>query len=338
MKAWQLVAGSNLEGLQLANLPGAPVGPRDVRVGLRAATLNFRDLMVARGLYPNMSREPLIPCSDGAGVVLETGTEVTRFKPGDRVTTCFFPHWTEGRGTRAKIGRALGGGGKGTLAEEIVLGEESLVASPEGLDFAQSAALTCAGVTAWNALFVTGSLRPGETVLLLGTGGVSIWALQLAKAAGARVILTSSSEEKAARARAMGADATINYRETPDWGREVQRLTGGEGADLIVEVGGEKTLEQSLASVRMGGTIIIVGARSGSGGGIGPRSLISTGARVLGVYVGSRALHEDLVRCVTANRIRPVIDRVFPFGEAPAAFREFETGRHFGKVAVTLGE
>jgi NADPH:quinone reductase-like Zn-dependent oxidoreductase len=338
MKAWQLVAGTHVEGLGRAHLPGAPVGPRDVRVGLKAATLNFRDLMVAHGFYGGATPQPLIPCSDGAGVVLETGPDVTRFAPGDRVTTCFFPQWSEGRATRAKVGVALGGGGKGTLAEEIVLPEDALVRSPVGLDFAQSASLTCAGTTAWNALFVTGNLRAGETVVLLGTGGVSIWALQLAKTAGARVILTSSSDEKLARGKALGADETINYRSTPEWGREVLRLTGGEGADQVVEVGGEKTIEQSLACVRLGGTITIIGARSGSGGGIPPRSLIGNQARILGIYVGSRVMHEELARCVTANRIQPVVDRVFPFAEAPAAYREFEAGRHFGKVGIRIDD
>lgn len=334
MKAWQYAAGSQIDGLTLAHLPGAPVGPRDVRVALKAATLNFRDLMIVRGKYPVSGNHPLVPGSDGAGEVLEVGADVTRFRPGDRVATSFFPHWSEGRPSRAKHANPLGAGFKGTLAEEIVLSEDALIASPAGLTFAQSAALTCAGTTAWNALFVTGNLKPGETVVLLGTGGVSIWALQLAKAAGARVIITSSSDEKLARAKALGADDTINYRSKPEWGAEVVRLTGGEGADQVVEVGGEKTVEQSIGCIRVGGTITIIGAVSGMGGGIPPRSLIPTSARVLGVYVGSRAMHEDLARCVGANGIKPVVDRVFAFDDLPAAFRHFEAGRHFGKVGV----
>jgi NADPH:quinone reductase-like Zn-dependent oxidoreductase len=333
MKAWQYAAGSQIDGLSLADVPGAPVGSRDVRVALKAATLNYRDLMIVRGKYP-VSGNPLVPGCDGAGVVLEVGADVTRFRPGDRVTTCFFPHWSEGRPTRAKHADALGAGYRGTLAEEIVLSEDALIASPVGLTFAQSAALTCAGTTAWNALFVTGNLKPGDTVVLLGTGGVSIWALQLAKVAGARVIITSSSDEKLARAKALGADDTINYRSTPEWGAEVVRLTGGEGADQVVEVGGEKTIEQSLACIRVGGAVTVIGAVSGMGGGIAPRSLITTGARVLGVYVGSRAMHEDLARCVTVNGIEPVVDRVFAFDDAPSAYRYFDAGKHFGKVGV----
>jgi NADPH:quinone reductase-like Zn-dependent oxidoreductase len=338
MKAWQLVAGSQIDGLKQEHLPDAPLGPRDVRVQIRAVTLNFRDLMIARGWYPLAGKEALVPCSDGAGVVLETGGEVTRFRPGDRVTSSFFPHWSDGRPSRARQAAPLGGGGKGTLAEELVLSEDAWIASPPGLSFPQAAALTCAGTTAWNALFVTGSLKAGETVVLLGTGGVSIWALQLARAAGARVIVTSSSDEKLARAKALGADDTINYRTTPEWGKEVLRLTGGEGADQVVEVGGEKTIEQSLGCIRVGGAITIIGAVSGMGGGIAPRSLITTGARVLGIYVGSRAMHEDLARCVTVNRIQPVVDRVFGFDEAPAAFRHFDSGQHFGKVGISYGD
>lgn len=336
MKAWQLVAGTQIEGLTQANLPGAPVGPRDVRVELKAATLNYRDLMVTRGWYPVAGQQALIPGSDGAGVVLETGADVTAFRPGDRVATSFFPNWSEGRPSRAKFAGALGAGGKGTLATELVLPEDAWVASPPGLDFVQAASLTCAGTTAWNALFVTGSVKAGDTVVLLGTGGVSIWALQLAKAAGARVILTSSSDEKLERARALGADDTLNYRTTPQWAAEVMKLTGGEGADQVVEVGGEKTIEQSLACIRVGGVITIIGAVSGMGGSIAPRSLITSSARVLGVFVGSRAMHADLARAVAANDIRPVIDRAFPFDEAPAAYRHFESARHFGKVGLSF--
>jgi NADPH:quinone reductase-like Zn-dependent oxidoreductase len=337
MKAWQIVAGQQIDGLQIAHLPGAPLGPRDVRVQLKAATLNFRDLMILRGWYPLAGTQALTPGSDGAGVVLEVGSEVTRFEPGDRVATSFFPHWVEGRPSRAKMASPLGGGGRGTLAEELVLSEDAWIASPANLSFPQAAALTCAGVTAWNALFVTGSLRAGETVVLLGTGGVSIWALQLAKAAGARVIITSSSDEKLARAKALGADETINYRTHPQWGAEVLRLTG-EGADQVVEVGGEKTIEQSIGCIRIGGNVTVIGAVSGMGGGIAPRSLITTNARVLGIYVGSRAMHEDLARCIATNGIQPVVDSVFPFAEAPAAFRLFESGQHFGKVAVRLAD
>jgi NADPH:quinone reductase-like Zn-dependent oxidoreductase len=335
MKTWRVVAGSHIEGLTLSDEPPGQLGPTQLRVRLRAASLNFRDLMVVRGMYPGASKVPLVPGSDGAGDVVEVGNAVTRFKAGDRVTTCFFPDWMEGRQTPAKIAGALGGGGgaAGTLAEEIILDERSVVRSPQHLGYAEAATLGCAGVTAWRALFVAAQVRPGETVLLLGTGGVSIWALQLARAAGARVIITSSSDAKLAQARALGADALINYATHPEWSTEVRRLTDG-GADVVLEVGGEKTIGQSLAAVRMAGTIVIIGAVSGSGGAIVPRQLITGGTRVQGVYVGSREMHEDLARFVESAGITPVVDRTFALAEAPEAYRYFEAGRHFGKVAL----
>ena len=337
MKTWRVAAGSGIEGLKTQTESPAPLGPTSVRVRLRAATLNYRDLMVLKGWYPVSGPEPLVPGSDGAGDVIETGAAVTRFRAGDRVTTCFFPDWIEGRMSLPRIASALGVGHGGTLAEEVVLDEKALVATPAHLDYAQAASLTCAGVTAWNALFETGGIKPGQTVLLLGTGGVSIWALQLARAAGVRAIITSSSDEKLERARALGASETINYTKHPEWSGEVRRLTGGEGVDLVLEVGGEKTAQQSLASVRMQGTVVIIGGVSGFGGAINPRALILGATRVQGVYVGSRQMHEDLARFVAGSAIAPVVDKVFAFGEAPEAYRHFEAGRHFGKVGVKLG-
>jgi NADPH:quinone reductase-like Zn-dependent oxidoreductase len=335
MNTWRIAAGGGIDGLKLQSEAPAPLGPTQVRVRLRAASLNFRDQMVLKGWYPVSTQAPLVPGSDGAGDVIETGAAVTRFKAGDRATTSFFPNWVEGPMTPAKIAGALGGGDAGTLAQEIVLDEHALIATPAHLDYAQAATLTCAGVTAWNALFVTGGLKPGQTVVLLGTGGVSIWALQLAKAAGARVIITSSSDAKLERARALGADELINYGKLPEWSGEVRKLTGGEGADLVLEVGGEKTALQSLASVRMQGTVVVIGGVSGFGGAVPPRALISGALRMHGVYVGSRQMHEELARFVAQTQLKPVIDRSFAFADAPEAFRYFEAGRHFGKVAVT---
>jgi NADPH:quinone reductase-like Zn-dependent oxidoreductase len=336
MKTWRVAAGSRIEGLQWADAASAKPGPRAVRVRIRAAALNYRDLMVLNGWYPVSTKDPLVPGSDGAGDVTEIGSEVARFKVGDRVATSFFPSWTEGPCTPAKIAGALGGGEAGTFAEEIVVPEGALVRTPEHLDYQQAATLTCAGVTAWNALFETGRILPGNTVLLLGTGGVSIWALQLAKAAGARVIITSSSDTKLAQARKLGADATINYTTTPEWSGEVRRLTQDEGVDLVLEVGGEKTVAQSLAAVRMQGTVVIIGGVSGFGGAINPRQLIVGATRVNGVYVGSRRMHEDLARFVSVAQIKPVVDRSFPAAQAAEAFRHFEAGKHFGKVALSF--
>jgi NADPH:quinone reductase-like Zn-dependent oxidoreductase len=337
MKTWRIAAGGGIDGLKLVDEASPEPGPRQVKVRVRATSINFRDLLVLKGFYPVTTTDPLVPGSDAAGDVIATGTAVRRFKPGDKVATSFFPNWIEGRVAPQKIAGALGGGGAGTFAEEIVLDEDALVRAPSHLDYTQATTLTCAGTTAWNALFVQGALRPGSTVLLLGTGGVSIWALQLAKAAGARVIITSSSDEKLAQAKALGADAGINYRTHPAWSGEVRRLTEGAGAEIVLEVGGEKTIEQSIASVQMGGTVVIIGAVSGMGGAIVPRSLIGASIRVQGVYVGSRQMHEDLARFVEAAHITPAVGRVFGFGEAPEAFRHFEAGKHFGKVALKVG-
>ena len=336
MKTWRVIAGGGIDGLNLEDERPGPLGPRQVRVRNRATTLNFRDLAVLKGGYPVSTQGPMVPCSDGAGDVVETGGEVTRFRTGDRVVTSFFPGWTEGRVSPARVAGALGGGGTGTLAEEIVVDQDALARIPDSLNYNEAAALTCAGVTAWHALFVTGALPPGGTVLLLGTGGVSVWGLQLAKAAGARVIITSSSDAKLDRARALGADGTINYRSVEKWSAEVRKLTGGEGADLVLEVGGEKTFAESLASTRMGGTIAVIGGVSGFGGAMAPRQLIMGGTRVQGIYVGSRQMLEDLARFVEVAKIRPVIDRVFATGEARDAFGWFAGGNHFGKVAITF--
>lgn len=337
MNTWRVAAGSNIDGLKRASEAPQHAGPGQVRIRLKAASLNFRDLMVVRGWYPVSSQEPLVPGSDGVGEVLETGPGASRFQVGDRVATSFFPEWVDGPMSLAGIAGALGGGGVGTLAGEIVLPEHALIRSPAHLSDTEAATLTCAGVTAWNALFETANLRPGQTVLLLGTGGVSIWALQLAKAAGARVIITSSSDAKLERAKAMGADATINYTRTEEWGVEARRLNGGEGVDVVLEVGGEKTIAQSLAAVRMQGTVAIIGGVSGMGGTVHPRQLIVGATRMNGVFVGSRRMHENLARFVGVAKIHPVVDRAFGFDEVPEAYRYFEKGQHFGKVCVSVG-
>jgi len=336
MKAWRIAAGAQIEGLKFADEKPRALGAHDVRVRAAAASLNFRDLMIINGWYPLVGKEPIIPGSDASGEVIEAGSAVTRFRVGDRVATSFFPDWIEGRPSRAKLATALGGGSPGVLAQELVLDENALVKSPAHLDAAQAATLSCAGVTAWNALFVGGQIKPGDTVVLLGTGGVSIWALQLAKAAGARVIITSSSDEKLARARSLGADDTVNYRTTPDWDNEVLRLTGGVGADLVVEVGGSKTVQKSISSSRLGGTVAIIGAVSGPGAALEPMSLIASSTRLQGIYVGSRQMHEDLARFVEVAGIRPVVDSIFPFEELPQACRHFGGGKHFGKVVVSI--
>jgi len=332
MKAYKLIAGSGIEGLQLAELASPELGPNDVRVRVRAVALNYRDLMVARGSYLVAAGRALVPASDGAGEVIAVGSSVRRFKVGDRVVTTFFPNWIDGAPTPEKTAQAPGGNVDGVLAEEITASESSLVSVPKHLDFTEAATLTCAGVTAWNSLFVAAGLKAGDSVLLLGTGGVSIWGLQLAKAAGLQAIITSSSDEKLARARQLGADFTINYRSTPEWQDEVLRRTGG--VHLAIEVGGTGTLKRSVAATRMGGTIAIVGGVSGFGGEFEPFALIGGARRLSGIYVGSRQMLEDLNRLVEVAAIRPVVDRVFPFAAAQEAYAFLDAGKHFGKVVI----
>lgn len=268
--------------------------------------------------------------------MIETGAGVTRLRAGDRVVTSYFPDWVEGAVTPEKTVFSLGANTDGVLAEEIVLHESALAHAPAGLGFVEAATLTCAGVTAWNAMFVEGKLKAGDTVLLLGTGGVSIWGLQLAKAADVQAIITSSSDDKLERARALGATATINYRKTPEWQEEVLKLTQGRGADLVLEVGGKGTLQRSIAATRTGGTVAIIG---GVDGGFASEvqllDLIAGARQLTGIFVGSRAMLEQLARCVETAGIKPVVDRVFSFDQAREAHSYLQQGgQHFGKVVI----
>jgi NADPH:quinone reductase-like Zn-dependent oxidoreductase len=334
MKAYQLTAGGGIQGLQLVELASPEPGPSEVKIRIRAVSLNYRDLLVARGNYLVAAGRPLVPASDGAGEVIAVGSAVARCKVGDRVVTTFFPDWIDGVPTPEKTARAPGGSVDGVLAQEIVLHESAVVSAPKHLDFNEAATLTCAGVTAWNSLFVAAGLKPGDSVLLLGTGGVSIWGLQLAKAAGLQAIITSSSDEKLARAQQLGADLIINYRTSPEWQEQVLAATGG--VHLVIEVGGTGTLKRSVAATRMGGTIAIVGGVSGFGGDFEPFALIGGARRLSGIYVGSRRMLEDMNRLITIATLRPVVDRVFPFEAAREAYTFMEAGKHFGKVVIRV--
>ncbi|WP_322039093.1 NAD(P)-dependent alcohol dehydrogenase [Burkholderia diffusa] len=337
MHAWQIKPGDGIAGLRRIDATLRPVGPTDVVVKIHSTALNYRDLMFARGDYLGIGTDALIPVADGAGEVVETGRDVTRFKPGDRVINTYFPHWIDGPPTLPKVSGSPGSHFDGVLAERFVSDETALVGIPAHLDYDEAATLSCAGITAWNALFVDGGLRPGATVVLLGTGGVSIIALQLAHAAGLRTIVTSSSDAKLERARALGADATINYRTTPEWQHEVLRLTDGAGADLVIEVGGRDTLARSVAATKMGGIVSVIGGVSGFGGPeLGLLSLIGGIRKLHGIMVGSRAMLDDVVRLVDAKRIEPVVDRVFGFDEAPQAYACLQSGQHFGKVVIRV--
>jgi NADPH:quinone reductase-like Zn-dependent oxidoreductase len=336
MRAYQIQDAFGLEHLQLVNLPTPKPGPGQVRVQLQAVSLNYRDLMMVKGQYNPRQPLPLVPCSDGAGVVKALGKGVTRFDVGDRVMTCFHQGWTGGEITPEVHGLTLGGPLDGTLVETLVVAEEGLVATPDFLTDVEAATLPCAGVTAYSALFTQGRVRPGDTVLVLGTGGVSCFALELARAAGCRVIVTSSSAMKLAMARELGATETVNYREFPEWHEEVRKLTGGRGVDLVVEVGGAGTLERSMKSVRTGGTIAVIGVLSGTRSEVDVIPVLMQRLRLEGVLVGSRDDFEALCRCLEGTRVHPVIDRVFSFKEAPAAFRYLEAAGHVGKVVIGL--
>lgn len=312
-------------------------GPGEVLVRVRATSLNRRDLSILRGGYGTIgSRGGLVPLSDGAGEVLEVGPGVTRFRPGDRVAGTFFARWPGGRRTAEANASARGGSVDGMLSEMIVSPEDGLVHVPEHLSFEEAATLPCAAVTAWNGLFTYGHLQPGDFVLLEGTGGVSVFGLQLAAAVGARPIITSSSDAKLARARELGAYGTVNYRTNPEWQDEVRRLTGGLGVQHVLEVGGQDTLERALRSLGYGGHVALIGALSGPAPSVPTGSFIGLGVRLTGIYVGSRADFEAMNAFISAHRLRPLIDRVFPFEEAEEAYALMEREEHMGKIVIVL--
>ena len=338
MRAYEIQPGiKSLDALRRVDRPEPQPGPSDVMIRVRAAGLNRRDHSVIHGIYagPPLTR-PMIPLSDGAGEVVAVGAEVRRFKVGDRVASCFFQRWNDGPFTASVRGSELGAQNDGMLAELVALNENGVVAIPGLLSFEEAATLPCAAVTAWHALFARGGLKPGEWVLALGTGGVSVAGLQLAKAAGARVVITSSSDAKLERARALGAEGMVNYKTTPDWPTEVLRLTDGQGAHQVLEVGGSATLPGAIEAVRPGGWIHQIGFVSGREVALNLPRFVAKDATWRGVYVGSRAMFEAMNAAIAASRVRPVVDRVFPFEEARAAYEYQGSGAHFGKVVIAL--
>ena len=334
MKVYELQPREGFDSLTLVDRPARVPGPREVRVRVRAASLNYRDLVTARGAQRR--KAPVVPLSDGAGEVVAVGGEVTRLRPGDRVTAAFFPTWKDGPLSDAHHARALGGGQDGMLAEEVVLPEEAWLPIPESLSFEAAATLPCAGLTAYHALFVAAALKPGDTLLVQGTGGVSIFGLQLARAAGAQVIATSSSAAKRERALALGAAHVIDYVADPAWGETARKLTGGRGVDVVIDVGGPGTFDQSVAALRYGGAMSILGVLTGTRGDVNTYGIFHKTLRVAGIYVGSIAMFEAFLRAVEATRLEPVIDRTFPFGEARAAYEYMASGSHFGKVVIAM--
>jgi NADPH:quinone reductase-like Zn-dependent oxidoreductase len=307
-----------------------------VVVQVHAASLNYRDLMMVKGFYNPKMALPRIPCSDGAGEIVAVGAGVADFKPGDRVAAIFMQRWIDGPPSAAKQKAALGGDIDGMLAEYVVLDAAGVVHLPEYLSYAEGATLPCAAVTAWNAVVTTARTAPGDTVVIQGTGGVSIFALQFAKIAGARVLGTSGSHKKLAWARELRLDAGVNYKECPNWADWVLAETDGEGADLIVEVGGAGTFAQSLKAVRVGGTIAQIGVLSQSTEPLQIAPVLRKQVRVQGIFVGSKADFLAMNRALAENALHPVIDTVFPFAEARAAFQKMEAASHFGKIVIQI--
>ncbi len=332
MRAWQISA-FGVDCLELVERPDPIPGPGEVLIAIRAVSLNFRDLMMVKGLYNPRLRFPRIPCSDGSGEVVSVGEGVTACKPGDRVAGIFMQNWLDGPLTAAKSKGALGGDIDGMLATHVVLKETGVVAIPDHLSFPEAACLPCAGVTAWNALRAA-PLQPGEVVLIQGTGGVSVFALLFAKLRGLRVLGISSSDEKLERAIGMGLDAGFNYRKSPDWDQWAFEQTGGEGVSLVVEVGGG-TLARSIGAVRTGGTVVQIGVLAGATESVSIPLILHKAARIQGVYVGSRQDFVELNRAVHSSQLRPVHED-FPWLRARDVLRSMESGSHFGKLVLTL--
>jgi NADPH:quinone reductase-like Zn-dependent oxidoreductase len=333
MHAWQ-ISSFGIDSMEFVERPTPEPGPGEVLVKIHAVSFNYRDLLVVKGLYNPRMALPRIPCSDGAGEVIATGSQVTRWKPGDRAAGIFMQNWLDGPPTPAKVRGALGGDIDGMLTEFVVLHESGLVRIPEHLSYAEAATLPCAAVTAWNAL-ASAKLMPGATILIQGTGGVSLFALQFAKLAGLRVLGVSSSHEKLERARSLGLDAGLNYRDTPGWDRWVLDQTDGEGVDLVVEVGGVGTLPHSLRAVRMGGLIAQIGVLSAPAEAIPLPMILHKQARIQGIYVGSRQDFEGMNRAIAKTCLRPVLE-CQPWAQTRQVLEQMEAGVHFGKLAVNL--
>lgn len=334
MRVWQINSNDGIDALECVERECPEPGPGEVRVRVRASSVNYRDLATVRDPVSRNLPLPRVPNSDAAGEVVAVGPGVEEVAVGDRVASCFFQDWEDGACSEAAMASALGGAVDGVLAEEVVLRARGVVPVPDHLEFAEAATLPCAALTAWNALAGVARVKSGDTVLLLGTGGVSVFALQFARMMGARVIITSSSDDKLARARDMGAWQVVNYTTHPEWEREVLAMTGGRGVDAVVEVGGAGTLERSIAATRVSGTIVLIGVLTG--GEINPVMIMRKSIRLQGVYVGPRRMFRDMNRAIAFHGVQPVIHQTFPFDEAPKAFHAMARAGHFGKLVVTL--
>jgi NADPH:quinone reductase-like Zn-dependent oxidoreductase len=335
MKVFEIHENFGIDNLKMVERPDPTPGPGQVLLRMRAVSLNFRDLLTVTGLYNPRQPLPLIPCSDGVGEVIGVGEGVSRVEVGDSVATLFHQRWFAGPPTVDKLRSTLGGPLDGALADLMVLGEDGVIPVPEHLSDVEGATLPCAGLTAWTALAGDSELGAGGSVLVQGTGGVSIFALQFAQLMGARVIVTSSSDEKLARAGELGAWKQINYVDDAGWGKTVKRgLTRGEGVDHVVEVGGAGTLDQSLKAVRVGGMVTVIGVLSGVAAELNILPILMQGLRLQGILVGSREGFEAMNRAISVHQMRPAVDRVFPYAESSDAFRYMQSGAHFGKICI----
>ncbi|MBS0469472.1 MAG: NAD(P)-dependent alcohol dehydrogenase [Proteobacteria bacterium] len=335
MKVWEIQEQYGIDGMRVAERAEPTPGPGQIVVAMKAASLNYRDLITVMGMAGQFPL-PLVPFSDGAGEVVSVGAGVTRVKAGDKVCPLFFQTWLSGPVTAEARFQPLGGPLDGVLQQKMLLSAEGVSKYPAHLSYEEAATLPCAGLTAWRAVAIEAPVGPGDTVLVQGTGGVSIFALQFAKARGAKVIATSSSDEKLARAKALGADYLINYKTTPDWGAKARELTGGKGVDLVVEVGGENTMGQSIDAARVGGSIVVIGVLGGYSSPMIIPILFGKNLHIHGISVGSREQFDDMAANIDKWKLKPVVDQVFPFGELPAALRLMQAGGHFGKIVVGI--
>jgi NADPH:quinone reductase-like Zn-dependent oxidoreductase len=335
MKLYEIVEPKGIDSLKLSERPTPKLGPGEVLMRVRAVSLNYRDLAMVKGGLARMMKLPLVPVSDGAGEIVETGPGVVRLKKGDRVAAIFTQGWLSGPPYAGMYSSSLGGGIDGMLTEYVVLREDGFVRIPDYMTFEDAATLPCAAVTSWYALITEGHVRAGDTVLVMGTGGVSIFAMQIALIHGARVIATSSSDAKLERLKKLGASEVVNYKTTPAWDKRVLEVTGGLGVDHVVEVGGAGTLPQSINAVKTGGVVSLIGILSGAGS-VDPMPLLFKNARIQGILVGSREMFEEMNRAFEVNRVQPIIDKVFSFDQAREAYRHLESGAHFGKVVITV--
>ena len=335
MRAIKLKAPGGLNNLELVEIGTVEPQRAEIRVRIRASSLNFHDYVVAIGLLP--VADGRIPMSDGAGVVEAVGPGVTRFQPGDRVMSCFFPYWADGRADNpVKLSGVPGDNVDGFATETVTMPDSAFTRMPDGYTFEQAATLPCAALTAWRALMVEAKVKPGDTVLVQGSGGVSVFALQFAKAAGCQVIATSSSDTKLEKLGALGADQLINYRQFENWGDRTLAITGGNGANVVVEVGGSGTLAQSVRAIAMGGHISMIGVLTGIQGEVPTAELFQKNAVISGITVGSRANQEDMVKAINTIGMQPVIDRSFDLEELADAFRLQESQQHFGKICLSF--